>query len=702
MICDLLATFSQLFLALLSVSFAVAVLLAVFSGFAYVLALGNATLLAKAKKALRATIIGFAICLLSWTIINSVFLFLGYQGDWWRMKCEVTESANNALYQNEIAPDSLGGRNNPIALSELSQQKLDEIPEGQYFYIHGLNGQPLNDAAEQVAAIAENAKAQNRIVYAAAPARDPGTNQIIGSNLFNLANLVSSNRTLTVNNAKSWIVRALSEGTSSEIPLIKGISGNLPQITDWLQKPIPQDKAVVVMKNGVLFQEDRTITKNDDYSNGLDYSINLTDGKLDRDNPVSFTINRPDISPTALKNAAADIADYVGESAKDSQARNKDQYAQFSNLMAKDPGSSYLPSDYTASDYVFGTAPAPSQVITNPGQKMTPAEITVSEAELERIATNLINAKLGSPDSRFPNDIDQGRAAGSQSPPPKIAGLSDFPVMPDTPQLDKKIADEQEFVGGLNVSRVDNYDPSRLSPVGGKTNTNNILGLDERESIRDMLLDIQKEMAQTAQKMGGKGMNVPVKLQMCLFYKETLHKTKKNSKGKWEMESFDASAKSVSGCSGLGQLNMKGVRIGAQYLKKYAPKHFQALKDKVKKDFGVDMERTLTCDPEKDRRCKNEPKRNLLRRDPNLNAAVSYALLNEKAQGGINGKNRPISNIENGSAQLRALAKGFGPGDVGPYADPKYADVVMWCYQNDAWRKLSEAGRLAAATRKNK
>ena len=681
MLCGLLFILSQIFFWLLSISFVAAVLLAIFSGFAYILAFGNAVTLTRAKKALRATIIGFALCLLSWTIINSVYIFLGYQGDWWRMECGgPDEFAGDTQFQNEVATDSLGGRNNPISLVQLTQQKLDEIPDNQYFFIHGLNGQPLNDAAQQLATIAEIAKNQNKIVYAATPARDPRTGEIVGANLFNIANLVAAKGDLTVANAKGWIVQSLSAGTSSVSPLIKGSSSNdLPKLTSWPQKELGKEKAVITMKNGVLYMEDRVITKEDDYNSGLEYSINLKDGKLDRDNPVSFTINRPDISPTALKNAATDIADFVGESAKDSQMRNQDQYTQFSNLMAKDP---YYGSQFP-NDYIFGTAPAPSQVTTNPGQKTSQASIQKVQDELDKIAKDSIDSKLGSMDNRFPNEIDQGRGAAQN--PPKTGGseVENFPIKTDTPQLDSMIVNEDEFVGGLNVNRVDLYDPSRLSPVGGKITTNNILGLDERQGIYDMLLDIQKEMAQTAAAIGKKDLNVPVDLQMCLFYKETFHHTK-NSKGKNEPESFDASAKSVSGCSGLGQLSMSGAKIGTQYLKKYAPEHFQALADKVKKEQGVDMEWILTCYPQKDRKCKNEKKREILRRDPNLNAAVSFALLNEKARGGINGNNKPISNTQANSAQLRSLAAKYGPGDTGPHADPTYANLVMQCYQNKA------------------
>jgi len=143
---------------------------------------------------------------------------------------------------------------------------------------------------------------------------------------------------------------------------------------------------------------------------------------------------------------------------------------------------------------------------------------------------------------------------------------------------------------------------------------------------------------------------------MCVFEKES---------------KFDPGAMSQTGCSGLGQMSMGATRSATKKLKKLAPKHFEALSEKIRKNFGVDMEETLT------REGGGEKKREILRSDPNLNAALSYAHLTEK---GIVGRGGSARNIQD----LRNMVTGYGPGNS------YYANSIFKCLENGSWRVIPE------------
>lgn len=177
--CDLLKLIERIFFWLLTLAFAVAVLFVVVSGFAYILSVGDSGMMSWAKEGLKLSIIGFIICITSWLAIHILYVVLGYGDTWWKIDCadqkrgaaiEIQSVAN--LYANEIAPNSLGGRNNPIALPDLGKQGLASLPENKYFFIHGIGGQPLDNAAKQIAAAVKQADEQKKIVYAVVPYRD--------------------------------------------------------------------------------------------------------------------------------------------------------------------------------------------------------------------------------------------------------------------------------------------------------------------------------------------------------------------------------------------------------------------------------------------------------------------------------------------------------------------------------------------------
>jgi len=822
MICGLLALSSQIFFWLLSVSFGVAVLLAVFSGFAYLLAFGNTAMQARVKRALKTTIVGFALCLMAWLAIHALYTVLGYQGSWWWMECAsgepgAAEEKNNDPYANEISPDSSGGRNNPVSLPDLAQQGLQGLPDNKYFFIHGLGGQPLASSAEQLARLIEEAKKQGKSVYAVIPYRDPATGIIIGSNLLNMNNYIGFDTEQTVANVRNLIVQLIAESPTAKFAFItESSNGQIAKFNNvWPDEIDPEKGLSTFTADGVLYKEKEINTRQDEDAPGNSYfTINLTyDPKTDsyslnRDNPLTFDFP-PNVSLAAAKSAAIDIAQVVAEASKYSQNMSKDQWDQFVNLLYKDP--KFLAGFSSDSDSTFSSSAWPSGVEVekveklekiNPGQTAIMGRLEQAEKDLDRISKSVIDDELGRPTTRIskspiakvdtpknttdtPSAVETtpssasptGQQGGYNPVPPSDLPDSDWVALPKpnqgssrkgqnnqpatqpgTPSLVQTSPSTQSLIDSFDktyipppiptdnsedlispsrrqnstgsarssgagttgtsgtstlppipsgtytptspespptgsISSVQSYDPSQLSRIRGKITTDNILSLSEREDIRNMLLGIQKEMAEEANKRGEKGMNVPVDLQMCLFYKETFHHTI-NSQGKKEPESFDASAQSTSRCAGLGQLEMKSAKYATPYLKKYAPQSFKELSDKVQEDFNVDLEKTMTDDK------YIEKRREILRRDPNLNAAISYALTNVKRRDGWGGK--PIGNTGAKSSELRSLASSYGPGDTGEYADPSYANLVMDCYQNDSWRKISEAGQQAIDKRLGK
>jgi hypothetical protein len=96
-----------------------------------------------------------------------------------------------------------------------------------------------------------------------------------------------------------------------------------------------------------------------------------------------------------------------------------------------------------------------------------------------------------------------------------------------------------------------------------------------------------------------------------------------------------------------------------------------AFSEKIRNDFGVDLEETLT------REGGNEKKREILRSDPNLNAVLSFVHLTEK---GIVGRGGSARN----SQDLRSMVIGYGPGNT------VYATSIMYCLQTNSWRNIPE------------
>jgi len=92
-LCSLLETISQVFNWLLAISAAVAVLFLVVSGFLYLGSSGKKALFLSAKQYTKSVILGFAIVLLSWLVIQSSLAAIGSNtGEWWSFKCDLGQN----------------------------------------------------------------------------------------------------------------------------------------------------------------------------------------------------------------------------------------------------------------------------------------------------------------------------------------------------------------------------------------------------------------------------------------------------------------------------------------------------------------------------------------------------------------------------------------------------------------------------------
>jgi len=361
--CNLLQMIERIFFWLLSLAFAVAVLFVIVSGFAYILAVGDSGMMGWAKEGLKLSIIGFAICLLAWLAIHVLYTVLGYKGNWWTMECAKEDTANipgnsvASLYANEIAPDGLGGRNNPINLIDLTQTGLKQLPENKYFFIHGIGGQPLDKAAGQLANVVAQAENNKQIVYAAVPYRDSkGT--ISGTQIVNLNNFLASElkNVLSQGGAQpvdmvqnltgsktgdqfyNVLTNILTNSLSDEIPLLMAREGITiadfnrvwPKV-NW-NKYLANGEGTSIQPNtnivsDLFYQEgdgpkmydpdrfDGIIPKNDTH-----ISININpDGSLNLDNPVDIDQVAPGVTEEALRTYTQQLAKLLSAIEKQSE-----------------------------------------------------------------------------------------------------------------------------------------------------------------------------------------------------------------------------------------------------------------------------------------------------------------------------------------------------------------------------------------------
>jgi len=661
-VCHLLGLLGNIIAWLLGAAFLTAVFFAVWNGYCYLWSTGDREKLDLAKNGLKYSLIGFAVCLLAWLGVHLIYSVFGYQGNWWRMECAL-ESTNpgpsnseSELYKNEVGADSPGGRRNPLALTDLAASGIQNLPVNKYFFLHGLGGQPLPSAAKQLTKITEDADKSGKIVFVLTPRLDPGTLEIIGSQPVSLTNQLGPNSLQTENNIRKLITGLVADSpTGTNFPFFIADSvESMAQFNNIWPENVTEQQSLKTYHNGVVYQEGEELK---DGAEQTLFTVNLVSDRardprnekfsLDRENPINFNLPE-NISPAAAKQMAVDIAQTVAESTKNSQIMGRDQWQQLVNLMSKEVAAKSGQGPESADDDnqpVYNPAVFASYAVVNPGQTTDTVKLAAAEKDLNKLAKGIIDQETApaKEEKSFTDSIREYFLSALPATPSLDEWMTQAGYSPDN--IDN-------FSEKVNVNRVPVLDPSRLSKIGGHISTNNILSLNDREAIRDLILDVQKEIKDNT----GIDYQIPVDLVMCVFNKET---------------KFDPGAMSQTGCSGLGQLNMGAARTSIEKLKKYAPKHFIAFAEKTQRIFGVDLESTLV------REGGNEIKRIILRSDPNLNAALAYVHLTNK---GVASHGLPAEDL----TDLQYIIKGYGPGNL------SYATSVLSCYKNGDWKNIPE------------
>ena len=103
--CDLLVLFENVLHFALGIAFSIVVIFAVIGGFRWIFSGGKEANIEAGHKTLANALIGLAIILCSWLIINTVFYVMAEVGsselseelksNWWQLECSEPSSANN-------------------------------------------------------------------------------------------------------------------------------------------------------------------------------------------------------------------------------------------------------------------------------------------------------------------------------------------------------------------------------------------------------------------------------------------------------------------------------------------------------------------------------------------------------------------------------------------------------------------------------
>ncbi|MFH1183399.1 MAG: pilin [Candidatus Moraniibacteriota bacterium] len=661
-LCDLLKVAESIFFGLLSVAVLLAVLFAIISGFLYLSSFGNEVRLKMAKEAFKYCLVGFCISLGAWLTVHSLYALLGYKGgSWWQIECvgedpSVTQpEKNKTIYPNEVLPDENGGRGNPISLPDLAKMKPEELPENKYFFIHGLGGQPILNAAKQLASIAEAAKKQGKLLYAVIPhsVLKPQKNQVTSKDkeyeLVDLTELAGPTTYQTQKNLQGEILDLIARSPSSRIPLIMANSkDDLPQFSKiWptdinLSAKLIKNNFTTITPEGVIYEENKVFNEEEDpgsstFTINLSYDAEQDKYYLDQEKPVSFEFPQ-DVSVRSAKVAASEVAQTLAQSAMNSYYKEEDEWASVAELVAK-----Y--SDATA----YSPGAFPTGVVRDLRQPTNAKEHDRLVKGLEEDAAVIINNELRG--VRKGANIKTTKNDNSQDISVSKSQESEYRVSVITPTEFTSTLEEVEKL----LKAIPNY---KISDLKARISTNRILGLPERENLKALIESVQGEIAY----ISGINLNIAPDFIMCIFNKET---------------GFDAGAVSVTGCSGLGQLSMNAAKAGMQEMKKYAPKHFKALSEKVNKDWSESTESSIDMETTFEAQGNTDFKRVILRSDSNLNAAFATGFL-DYIRRGRNGKGQPVSS----ELDLRKIAVRYGPGNM------SYPDSIMVCYRNKGWRTI--------------
>ncbi len=765
-ICDLYKLVAKIFNWLLGISFAVAVLFMVVSGFLYILSVGDSGFMSMAKEGLKYSLIGFAICLTSWLAIHILFTVMGAnnQGDWWTIQCDDsggggstgqemnvnTELANqkmdvngNLISQkkitNELATKIEGGRNNPISLPQLATKGIDSLPENKYFFIHGLGGQSTDDAAKQLVKIAQEADSVNKLVFAAVPEEKKINSATVASTLVNLNSYLSSDpavlqqeiqklsdqaiagnptaeqyvKDLANSNVNDRFValalQIMEKSSSQEVPLI--ISDSAENVSAFSnvwpvdpnyyagEKNKLWNTLTTMKQNGVLYDERGPLTINGDVPADVsNFSINVdydeAKGKyvLNLDNPVDISF--PDnISPAAARAATRDFAkvlvDLQDQEALAQDSNNQEDITtRLSSLLYKDNlayeevnGSDTSSSDdffeMSLDDYIKknwgsnGAGALPAGIATTGTATDTETNTTNSTTTSNSSnattpsspKTKQINQALEQELQSWIKDVLNKNNGGSSNigiTPNGDRSVTPSESVPSTPPPVGDIGKGSARPVGETFQGVPNPAAEPVTGIAADPNSmvslvsvgiNRQLSTEERNNIRDLIVNIQKEEFEKFQQEGGdKPLNIPVDYVMCLMQAES---------------AFNPMATSPTGAAGLGQFTQDSQEQAAKVMQKKSPKHYEEFSKKYDKDLATLMS------PKKSG-LKNA--KNTLKKDANLAAALTYDFIQFKAgEARIKG---PVS-----ESNLRTITHRY----VGDGNEESQWQSIKRCMNSNGW-----------------
>lgn len=640
-ICSFISSLADLISLLIAISFSFSLFFSVVSGFVRIFSWGDERKIKFAKNGLKYSLYGFAVCLLSYLLVGTIYKTLDFRGgSWWKIECssglvneEGEGEAELKKYPNELPLGEVGSRSNPALIDNLASW-AEKAPAETYFFIRGLGAQPVQDSVADLKSTIEKAKSVGKDVFAVVPNSAVDNVVEVEPKLVNLGEMLDKDSKKTVSNLANFLKTFSEFSPNGILPLIKAERGKMPVTfkNDW-----PKDenlKALAGIRNGVVYEEN-PIFSNSSSSDDSGFTINLKyDEKvgqyyLDPDKPVSLKFD-----PGVDRRAAEEVAVQIAETVSTLLPNNKyeDIYPTINTLM----GSAEKTS----------ATPLPSALVKTAGSRgVTPEDVGLLESFIQSKIKSQGNQSGGifSPISapQAPEDAQPTSSTGIITSGP-TGGEN---ALPPSEPIDYSSALPNTEIGE-RISSVSSYDVSRLKR---NVSTDRVLNPEERKELNKMLKGLQQETAEKS-----RSMNIPSEFMMCIFEKES---------------NFDGGARSETGCSGIGQVCMAETKIAVEHMKKYAPNHYKAFAEKFAQQ-GKDMEK-ICSDKVKN---YNEKKRELLRSDPNFGAAVAYMLADYKKRGGAD-KGKPVGN----DRDLSRLANNYGPGNS------DYSASIMRCMKNNSW-----------------
>lgn len=683
--CSLLKLMERINIFLLGIAFAVAMFFVVLSGFIYISSIGDSGTMGFAKEGLKYALGGFAICLFSFLAIHTVYLVTGYKspngGKWWEIQCNSgapqslldldSKKKISKAYANEVSPDSFGGRDNPISLDDLIKEKLSSLPEGKFFFMHGLGGQSLNETASQLLELTEKASNAERDLTVALPRQDINGN-LVGQKSVNLVDFLDSldssiftdeksaskngvNQSLKEDKFFELALSLLDESSSVELPLVATEKGaEIPKFNenwvglDWTgiasDGNAPKFNANSTVVEGMNFQEgngpffyDPERYEGSIPDNQTHVQVNLKeDGSLDTSDPLSVLNVAPGVSKETLNSYLSEMIKVLMTTQKkySDLGKEKDFIYGLTDLLTRSMSEKALEGNADASE------------------KKIADEETVQNDEGEKSAAGGNTNTNGFADERTNSGNnyiqDNEMTGGSGILPDKIAQNSNQKNKLTDKQIEdmiKKIMQQNNSSNngsgnsgssgsnnssssgngsntsnGNNSTSGNNWSSTSVSSSGYKLNE------DEKKRLENMIEEYKKEL----------NLNVPKEFVMCVIQRESAFKPEAlNDRGEYSI--------------GLMQINKRSKTDQAALagLKKYGP----GLYEKLKKHHGSDTKILDTSSMQS----KNDPQGE----KGMTNIALGMAYLKK-----INAENRRGGAL-NGADDWDNLAAGYNCGPAG-------------------------------------